>query len=618
MAFTARMLPHALSGAPHRGASLWHRRLAIIADEALSAAEVRLLFPRLERAIFVRVAGAEVGPGEEPAGGIAEAAEVRWDPAAGGFDGPAMRRLRRLDGVAVFLKPHAQCSGRMLRDLRRCSVRTVIFDEGGRWRRAGIERALAGKIRLDGLPLRRCGRAEPLLRRFSLILDRAVASVMRTVIMQGASDRDGRAEEAAIARLAAALAEIKRPNAPRKQVRRVMHFVSSLDSGGAERQVVHLAATQRQRGLEASVRTQAALAGQWAHYLPLLVEAGVEARQAGAIEAEPLERVAEAVRESAGLMRALRCLPLSIRGGVLDLFGELMLDPPDVLHCWLDEPNVLGGVAGLLAGVPRIVLSTRNVNPAHFPHLHRPWMRPWYRFLAARRRLVFAGNSLAGITDYARWLGISASRFTLLRNAVPPEAFVLPSPQRVEAVRREIGVEAFQPLVVGVMRLSIEKRPDLFLEAIRRVRLARPDCRAAIVGVGPLESEVRRLLAALRLDRAVTLLGQRRDVGAILAAADVILLTSDHEGTPNSLLEALALGRAVVATDAGGVAEVIEHEHTGLLADCGDAGALAAAVNRLLGDPALRARSGDAGRTMVRKRFALGEVVERTLAAYLG
>lgn len=617
MAFTARMLPHVLFGAAHRDASLHHRRLAIVSDESLSEVELRLLFPRLESGVLVHVAGS--GVESCPPRGIAEPklAEVCWDPGKGGFGERDAQRLRRAGGAAVFLKPHAQCSGRMLRDLRRCGVRTAIFDEGGRWKRAAIERAIAGKFRLDRLPGRFGGRARPVLSRLGAVLDGAFAGTVRVVMMEGACDLGRGAEAKAIARFASTLDAIERPRASRKQVKRVMHFVSSLDSGGAERQVVHAAESQRRRGLDPLVRTQAALSGQRAHYLPLLREAGIEARQAGAIDAEALERVADGARESPGLVQALRCLPHPVRDGVLDVLGELMLERPDVLHCWLDEPNVLGGVAGLLAGVPRIVLSTRNVNPSHFPHLHRPWMRPWYRFLAARRRIVFAGNSAAGIADYARWLEIDPARFILLRNAVPPEAFDAPEPEQVEAIRREIGLDAGQPLVVGIMRLSIEKRADVFVETIRRVRLLRPGCRAAIVGVGPLEGEVRRQVAALRLDRAITLLGQRREVSAILAAADVVLLTSDHEGTPNSLLEALSLERAVVATDAGGVAEVIEHEQTGLLAERGDAGSLAAAVDRLLGDPRLRQRLGCAGREMVRERFSLDAVSGRTLAAYI-
>lgn len=615
MATVARLLPHLLSGAGSRAGAPTHRRLIIVADEPLGGAELRSLFPRIESAVLVRDASAPPAGGGDRDG--LSVHEVAWDPhVAGGFSARAQRVLRG-GGVAVFLKPHAQCSGRMLRDLRRCGVRTALFDECGRWRRTGVEQAILAKFRLGALRPPLGGRAAPLLQRLGAAIDRSLLRIVRAMAMDGSSGPRRGVDEEAIARLAPALGAIERPDAPRKQVKRVMHFVSSLDSGGAERQVVHLAASQSRRGLDPVVRTQSPLSGHRAHYLPLLAARGVEARQAGSINGSLLDELECRIRDARGLVEALRRLPTSIRAGVLDIFGELMLDPPDVLHCWLDEPNVLGGVAGLLAGVPRIVLSTRNVNPSHFPHLHHPWMRPWYRFLATRRRIVFAGNSAAGIADYARWLGIDESRFILLRNAVPPEAFAAPAPEPVEVIRREIGLDAGQPLIVGVMRLSIEKRPDLFVETIRRVRLVRPGCRAAIVGVGPLEGEVRRQIASLRLDGAITLLGQRRDVNAILAAADVVLLTSDHEGTPNSLLEALALERAVVATDAGGVAEVIEHGQTGLLAERGDAGALAAAISRLLDQPELRARCAEAGRAAVRERFALGAVLDQTLAAYV-
>lgn len=614
MATTARLLPHLLVDAGSRRAGLPHRRLIIISDEPLCAAELRSLFPRLESAVFVY--DAEAAASAPGSGEGLRIDHAIWCPQTpDGFDAQAQRVLRR-SGVAAFLKPHVQCSGRMLRDLRRCGVRTAIFDECGRWSQVGITRAIAAKVRLDRFPRRMHGRAVPVLVRIGAAVDRSVLSVVRAVIMNESLVRRG-ADEEAVARFHEALSRIEEPQPPRRQVKRILHYVSSLDSGGAERQVVHVAKSQHQRGLEVCVRTQSAVSGPRAHYLPMLVEGGVTVRQAGAVEVGLLASLAQRLAESPGRAHSLRCVPPTIRAGVLDILGEVMLERPDVLHCWLDEPNILGAVAGLLAGVRRIVISTRNVNPSRFPHLYRTWMRPWYRFLASRPEIVFAGNSRAGIIDYAAWLGIDPARFMLLRNAAPSRAFANPPLPAVKAIRREAGACGGVPLVVGVMRLSIEKRPDLFVETIRRVRLVKPDCRAAIAGVGPLEGEVRRQIASLRLDHAITLLGQRRDVNAILAAADVVLLTSDHEGTPNVLLEALALGRAVVATDAGGVGEVIEHDRTGLLAECGDVGALAAAVNRVLTDSSFAEQLAAAGREIVRERFSLDAVVDQTLAAYV-
>src|SRR5205085_658575 len=80
----------------------------------------------------------------------------------------------------------------------------------------------------------------------------------------------------------------------------------------------------------------------------------------------------------------LLLLPPELRDVVIDLVGELLTDPVDVLHCYVDDSNVAGLVAAALAGTPGVVLSFRNGNPTHFPGLFRPWMRPWYRAALGR------------------------------------------------------------------------------------------------------------------------------------------------------------------------------------------------------------------------------------------
>lgn len=619
MATAARLLAHVLSGDRRTPAALQRTLLILVAQGRLDQTELRLLFPRLQRCVIIQDdATAELLP-EVAGASTPQLQHVRWNPQLpGGFERDAAGLLRSAGSTAVFLKPHGEASGRMLRDLRRAGVRWAIFDEHGRWLRVSIAQALIGKVRLNGAMPGADGR--PGLQRLAWTIDRSVLRVVRAVAMHGAVSEREQAERDAVRQFAAVWRRSQRPAAAApsgKQVRRIMHFVSSLDSGGAERQVVSLAIAQRHAGLDATVRTQTPLSGQHAHYAPLLAEAGVEARQAGAMDIAAVDALTEYLRADERLRKLIRATPTCIRDGVLDVLAELLAHPPDVLHCWLDEPNVLGGIAGLIAGVPRIILSTRNVNPAHFPHLHKPWMQPCYRLLAGESRITLVGNSKAGIEDYARWIGIEPHRFVLLRNAVPPEAFDAPAADDVIAARERLGVAAGQPLVVAVMRLSQEKRPDVFVEVIRRLRLVHADCTAALVGVGPLAASIQRRIESLHLESAVHLLGQRRDVRTLLAAADVVLLTSDHEGTPNCLLEALALAKGVVATDAGGTAEIIEHERTGLLADRGDVGALSAAVSRLLNAPELRDQLGRAGREVISERFSLPAILERTLATYI-
>jgi asparagine synthase (glutamine-hydrolysing) len=161
------------------------------------------------------------------------------------------------------------------------------------------------------------------------------------------------------------------------------------------------------------------------------------------------------------------------------------------------------------------------------------------------------------------------------------------------------------PLVVSVGRLSPEKRPDLMLAAIDRVRRRSP-VDLWLCGDGPLVGEVRARIASLGLEAHVALLGFCDNPYALLRQADVFLLASDFEGLPNALIEAQGLGVAAVATDCRyGPAQVVAHGETGLLVPPGDAGAMAAAIEALLGDPSRRAAMGDAARLRARARYGV-------------
>jgi len=131
---------------------------------------------------------------------------------------------------------------------------------------------------------------------------------------------------------------------------------------------------------------------------------------------------------------------------------------------------------------------------------------------------------------------------------------------------------------------------------MERIVRRRPDARLLLVGEGPERAAVEKAVADRHLAAHVALLGQRRDVTRLLPASDVLLLTSISEGIPLTVIEAMAAGRPVVATNVGGVEEVVEDGTTGLLAPSGDDATLAEHVLRLADDAALREQMGAAGR----------------------
>jgi glycosyltransferase involved in cell wall biosynthesis len=162
--------------------------------------------------------------------------------------------------------------------------------------------------------------------------------------------------------------------------------------------------------------------------------------------------------------------------------------------------------------------------------------------------------------------------------------------------RREFWIPLSAPLIGTVANFRREKGHRYLLEAFGKVREAHPDTRLLLVGQGPLEGETRRRAADQGLDGSVIFAGYRDDALRILPTFDVFVLPSQHEGLSIALLEAMALGRPIVATRVGGVPEVVEDGVTGFLVPPRDPAALAAAIVTLLESPALRERMGEAAR----------------------
>ena len=206
-------------------------------------------------------------------------------------------------------------------------------------------------------------------------------------------------------------------------------------------------------------------------------------------------------------------------------------------------------------------------------------------------------------------LGYRADRIVIVANGVF-EADVAVRADR-GTVRRELGLGERDFAVLCVANLRPEKGVEAFVEAVERARERVPRLRGLVVGDGPQRTELERLVAERD---GVRLLGSRGDVPDLMAASEAVCLLSEAEALPNSILEAMALGRPVVTTDVGGTAEAVAHAETGLVVEAaGAAGALA----RLAAQPDWARELGERGRTRQRERFsgeAMVDGYERTLA----
>jgi glycosyltransferase involved in cell wall biosynthesis len=409
------------------------------------------------------------------------------------------------------------------------------------------------------------------------------------------------------------LLRVKPMRVPRRRKPRVVLAIGSLSAGGAERQLAAFAASQRVRDLvEPVVLLSFEPEGATGHHAAPLRAAGVAIEVAGRTTDPAVVRTLDRDRK---LVARLASLPPVIRAHVAAMAGELLRLKPECVHAWLDHQNIWSGVAALVIGVPHIVLSTRNVNPTHFPYLSQPWFEEWYRLLLRSPRVTMINNSRPGADDYAAWLGYPREKIRVVLNGVDPSWIRRPDAATVEALRRELLGDRTL-LVGGVFRLSDEKQPFVWLEVARRIAAERADVVFFHAGEGPLDEAFREAGADLIASGRLRVLGRRGDVPALLSASDALLHTARFEGTPNVLLEAAHLGCPIVGTRAGGAIDVVADGVTGFLCDPADTEGLIDRLRRVLGDSALRRRLSEGGPHLIAERFSLEQMIEGTLSAY--
>lgn len=172
------------------------------------------------------------------------------------------------------------------------------------------------------------------------------------------------------------------------------------------------------------------------------------------------------------------------------------------------------------------------------------------------------------------------------------------------------------PVIVNVGALVAHKGQKFLIEAMPLVVREIPDARLVIFGEGELRAGLERQVKHLSLEKHVLLPGFREDVLSLVKSADLFVMSSLTEGLGSAVLDAMAMGLAVVGTRAGGIPEAVVPGETGELVEPGEAKPLAAALVKLLKDPALRRTYGEAGRQRVARQFDVDHLVAGTLAAY--
>jgi glycosyltransferase involved in cell wall biosynthesis len=570
------------------------RRLTLAAPFNLDRATLAFIREQPEILAIVR------WPGQEDAGSVEMSGlflpdDYTWELPPG------------CPATLVFIDGPGALTARMITAALRRGVRTVVFTEGGAW----CSKPLA-LLALDKL--------------WSKLVAACVsASGPRGGLCQSLLDvgyRRSIRPALAAAPLAFSAQRLAESATTRDAPAGIVLACPTLVAGGAERQIVNTATGLRAAGLHPITVLVSRLhtpPGN-AFFLDQLLAAGVDVREVRAAETGlqrwlDIRRLAQ-TPEGARTLALLQQLPQAIRQEVLDLGAEIASLNPAVVHCWLDYSNVRAGIAAVCAGVPRVVLSGRNVSPRHFPYIFEPFMRSAYRALLDCPGVVVSNNSLGGGEDYAKWLGIDPATIQVIYNGIDLSRLRRPSPAQLAQFRLDHGIAANAPLIGGMFRLSAEKRPRLWLEVAAHVLRTDPTAHFVLFGTGPLAPTTQAFIDSRGLGAHIRLLPPTPHSDLALSAFDLLLLTSEWEGTPNVAIEAQALGTLVVLTGGGGASEALIDGETGCFVRQPDAPTIADAVLRLVRDPSRRERYAHVAAQYARTRFGAERMLAETLRLY--
>jgi len=290
--------------------------------------------------------------------------------------------------------------------------------------------------------------------------------------------------------------------------------------------------------------------------------------------------------------------------GIAALTKLIRRERYDILHAHSSHAHGVAAMASLLSGGPKIVVH-RRVDFA--PH------RDILNILKYRRgadRYIAISKMVAGVLIEA---GVNPEKIRVIYSAVEP---MTPVEGARESVRSDLGLAPDTVLVGNVASLVDHKGHKYLIEAAKIVCRELPKARFVIVGKGELESELKRQAEDQGVKDRVLFAGFHSDVDRMMSAFDLFAMTSHMEGLCTSILDAMSLGIPVVATDAGGIPEIVEDEVNGLLARSRDPISIAECIARIITSDSDRDRLAREGRRTVAEKFGADTMVRETIRVY--
>jgi glycosyltransferase involved in cell wall biosynthesis len=307
----------------------------------------------------------------------------------------------------------------------------------------------------------------------------------------------------------------------------------------------------------------------------------------------------------------VRVIPVAMHGEI-DLVAagrirsHINKNKYNIVHSHTSHAHTLAYFASLGCRILRLV--TRRVDFSIFRHSFMRLSGIKYRCMADG--YVAISHKIKAVLEAD---GIAADRIFVVHSGIDPHRW---TDARGDHLISEFDLQPDERVVINIAHLAGHKGQQYLVRAIPHVLKAIPDVRFFIIGKGELMSELKALSNSLGLDRKLVFTGFRQDVGAFYDIADLFVMSSIQEGLGTAVLDALALGKPVVATKAGGIPEIIADGKTGRLVEAADPLALANGIIEMLGRSDRAQQMAANGRRVVQEKFSIESMVDKNLEVY--
>lgn len=308
----------------------------------------------------------------------------------------------------------------------------------------------------------------------------------------------------------------------------------------------------------------------------------------------------------------------SLTAALLRTFQVCHQEKFDVVHTHTLLPGLAGRIAARLADVPCVVHTFHSWQPHLYKSLAFKWAFSATEIVASYFAHAILFQNPDDLKSWSKIPAVPIQKATLVGNGIDFSAITKRvGPGAREMIRKEFGISDDTFVIVNVARFEPQKGHFFLLQTLKHL-ISQVDRKIAVllVGIGIDQEKTEAEVKRLELQDVVHFTGYRQDVPDILTASDASIMTSHYEGIPRALMESMALGIPVVATDVPGTRTLIRSGQTGLLVEYGDIAGMSHALLKVLTDPALASRLGDNGRHLVQTKFNEYTVADRVEEVY--